>query len=245
MSDLRQSLVRFWALDHPKRTTLEWPISPWPKLVYASSGVLTVDAADRIWLLPATRGLWMLPGTWHRMTCYGPVSVRTLYFRPGTMPDLPARSIEVRPLFRELIVETCQAGPLVEDDARHRALFELLSHELRQASSVKGAIPLPHDPDAKRAALALLREGIEPVRVEDLVRTAGLSRRTLERRFVKETGMSLGRWCREARLLAAVRSLGSGAKVEAAALAAGYTGASAFIHAFRRQFGVTPGEWSR
>jgi len=74
---------------------------------------------------------------------------------------------------------------------------------------------------------------------------AGVSLRTAERRFFAETGMPLGRWRQQARLLAGVRSLASGGDVTESALAAGYESTSAFIAAFRKVFGTTPGQYAR
>jgi len=48
----------------------------------------------------------------------------------------------------------------------------------------------------------------------------------------------------KARLLHAVAQLSAGASVNAAAFDCGYESPSAFIAAFKRQFGVTPGRFS-
>jgi AraC-like DNA-binding protein len=76
-----------------------------------------------------------------------------------------------------------------------------------------------------------------------LARRFGLSLRSLERGFAKETGLSLGRWSRQARFQFALRRVGSGAAVKAAAADAGYATPSAFVAAFRTAFGTTPGRY--
>jgi AraC-like DNA-binding protein len=65
--------------------------------------------------------------------------------------------------------------------------------------------------------------------------------RTLERRF--KTGLSLGQWCKQARFLHALRSLGDGVTVKRAAQNTGYRSPSAFIAAFRAALGVTPSRY--
>src|SRR5262249_32489254 len=81
--------------------------------------------------------------------------------------------------------------------------------------------------------------------IDRLARAAGASRRTLERVFQKETGMSVGRWRQQARLLHAMRLLARGERVTAIALEVGYESSSAFIAAFSAALGTTPGRYYR
>jgi AraC-like DNA-binding protein len=67
--------------------------------------------------------------------------------------------------------------------------------------------------------------------------------RTPERGFAAETGLSFGRWRRQARLLHAVRCLGGGTMVKQVALDAGYRSPSAFVAAFRAALASTPGRY--
>ena len=76
-----------------------------------------------------------------------------------------------------------------------------------------------------------------------VAREAGMSLRTLERRFIAETGTSLGRWRRRGAMLASVERLAAGASVKQAAAAAGYATPSAYVAAFRAAFGETPGRY--
>ena len=77
--------------------------------------------------------------------------------------------------------------------------------------------------------------------VDDLAKQHAIARRTLERRFREETGMSFGMWRQKARLLDSIRLLAEGKSVTDAALESGYSSMSAFIAAFKGTFGCTPG----
>jgi AraC-like DNA-binding protein len=105
---------------------------------------------------------------------------------------------------------------------------------------------MPTDIRALRAAEACLAalEAPSPS-VAHLAIAASTSARTLERLFAAQTGCSLGRWQRRFRLLAAERALASGASVTDAAYDTGYASPSAFIAAYRRAFGTTPGRARR
>lgn len=70
---------------------------------------------------------------------------------------------------------------------------------------------------------------------------AGMSSRTLTRRFRAETGFSFNEWRQRIRLLRALELLAAGKPVTAIALDLGYDNVSAFIALFRRMFGTTRG----
>jgi AraC-like DNA-binding protein len=65
----------------------------------------------------------------------------------------------------------------------------------------------------------------------------------MERRFLSETGMPVGRWLRHAGMINALKQLATGTSVKVAAAHAGYRTPSAFIEAFRATFGTTPGQF--
>jgi len=70
-----------------------------------------------------------------------------------------------------------------------------------------------------------------------------VSTRTLERLFLRHTGVSMRQWRQRARLLAALPLLERGDTVTDVALACGYESTSSFIASFRQFFGCTPGRF--
>jgi AraC-like DNA-binding protein len=66
----------------------------------------------------------------------------------------------------------------------------------------------------------------------------------MQRLFPAETGLTLEAWRQKARLIAAVAALSEGAPVGVTAANCGYDSPSAFIAAFKRQFGLTPARYS-
>jgi AraC-like DNA-binding protein len=72
---------------------------------------------------------------------------------------------------------------------------------------------------------------------------AGASARTLERLFRSETGLSFGAWRQRARLIRSLQLLADGESVTRTAIAVGYESTSAFVAAFRRTIGTTPGQY--
>ena len=67
-----------------------------------------------------------------------------------------------------------------------------------------------------------------------------MSKRTAERLFLRETGMTFSRWRQQARLLTALTRLAAGQSVKRASFEAGYSTQSAFTNVFKQAFGTTP-----
>ena len=70
-----------------------------------------------------------------------------------------------------------------------------------------------------------------------------MSARNFSRLVSRETGMSFGQWRLRLMMLTATRRLLEGETSEQVAEALGYETASAFIAAFKRIFGMTPGQY--
>jgi AraC-like DNA-binding protein len=77
----------------------------------------------------------------------------------------------------------------------------------------------------------------------DWAKRLGMDVKTIQRLFVKETGMTFGQWRQQARLLRALELLAAGEKVIDTALALGYDSPGAFATMFRKQFGQTPSQF--
>jgi len=78
-----------------------------------------------------------------------------------------------------------------------------------------------------------------------LLLSVGASRRTLERTFVAETGLTIGAWRQRQRLLRALELLAQGEPVTTVALTVGYRTPSAFTAMFHEQLGTTPTRYFR
>jgi AraC-like DNA-binding protein len=78
-----------------------------------------------------------------------------------------------------------------------------------------------------------------------LCRVTGAGKRSVERLFQQEVGMTFGKWRQQLRLMQGMRLLADGAKVTHAALESGYSTPSAFISMFRKVLGITPSSYFR
>ena len=240
-------LIRSLAVGYSSATVLDHHTHDWAQLVYASEGVMSVQTAEGIWVVPSHRAVWIPSGITHSIAMSGWVSMRTLYLAPRLVRRLPRRCcvVAVSPLLRHLILHAIAQGPLRRDVPAHRRLTAFLLDQLRELPAMPLELPMPRDARAVRIARRVREDPGEKAPLDRLARDAGGSRRTLERLFQKETGMSFGRWRQQARLLHAMRRLAGGEPVTSTALEVGYDSPSAFITAFSNVLGTTPGRYYR
>src|SRR5258706_8008550 len=97
----------------------------------------------------------------------------------------------------------------------------------------------------RRLAAWILEDPGRPHRVEHLADRAAVSRRSLSRLFVRETGVSPARFVQRARLELARRLLEhSGVRVGWVAQRAGFESAERMRRAFRRGLGMSPRDYA-
>lgn len=129
------------------------------------------------------------------------------------------------------------SGPWTPPQVR---LAGVVLDELAAMPPASLTLPLPRDARLRRIAQVLSDDPGCERRSDQWARWAGLSPRTLSRRFTQETGMSFTAWRTCLRVLCALPWLVDGVPVKAVAWDLGYSSVSAFIAAFRQVMGTTP-----
>lgn len=230
------------AVTFPTGGAINDRVSEWDRLVYASRGGMRVRTTQREWMVPPHRALWVPAGVRHRVEMKGPVSLRSLYFRPDVSRRLPrdCRVVNVSALLRELILHVSKRAAVDPHLASEGHVVALLLEQLLAVEVVPLQLPLPRDPRAWRAASLLLTPAGTRRSLAAVARTAGASPRTLQRLFAADTGLTFEKWRQRARLIRSVELLSEGRKVTRVAFDVGYDSPSAFIAMFRRELGSTP-----
>ena len=232
-------------LGHRER--IGWHYHDVQQLVYPGSGVLAISAAAGTWVVPPQRAVWIPAGVPHAHQAHGPVQMRTLAFSPAAAADPPLPPVpavlEVSPLLREIIVALTSAGAAPYTARQRTAMEQVALDQLRRVGQLPVRLPALAD-DRLRAIAAVLRA--DPADERTLAGfglVVGASERTLSRLFRQEAGMSFPQWRTQFRLQHALVLLADRTPVTTTALACGWSNPSAFIEAFRRAFGATPGKF--
>jgi len=253
MSNKRQTPFRGFGRGQVR--TLSWEYGPdeheathrhdWHQLVYAVKGVMTVETPHGSWVVPTYRAVWVPARVDHAIRMSGRVAMRTLYFSPRVAGWLPAecRVVSVPPLVHELLLHVVALGSLDRRIPRQRHVMAVLLDQLRELPADPLHVPEVRDVRARRVSRRVLEEPGLRSSLDTLAKESGGSKRTIERAFELDTGMTFGRWRQHVRLVHALRLLGAGHSVTSVALEVGYDSVSAFVHAFRANFGTTPGRY--
>jgi len=217
------------------------------QIVYASRGVMTVRTRDGTWVVPPYRAVWIPAAIPHTITMSGLVAMRTLYLKPRLAKGLPRDCcvINVSALLKELILHACTVRALQKTVKWQAHLVTVILHQLEVAPTIPLQLPHVSDPRLVRIAEILTRNPRDCRTLAELCRVTGAGKRSVERLFQQEIGMSFGKWRQQVRLMQGMRLLAEGAKVTHAALESGYNTPSAFISMFRKALGITPTSYFR
>jgi AraC-like DNA-binding protein len=209
------------------------------QIAWTRRGVLSIGVGELYWVLPPTRALWLPAGVTHTTGATRNAVLCSLYLDPEHCPlDWTEPTVVgIDGLLAELT--TYLARTDLSDDARSRA--EALVPDLLHPLPTRPIdVPRPTDERVRIVTAALLADPADPRGLEAHARVAGVSRRTLTRLFVRDTGMSFDRWRTRVRMRAALPLLAEGQPVSRVAHSVGYATASAFLAAFRRTVGTSP-----
>ncbi len=208
------------------------------QLAWASSGILTVEVANRAWVLPSTQALWIPAGVEHASLAVRSAVLEGIYIDPAgsahgwSTPTVVAISPLARHLIRHLATDL--------DDTRRARAETVLLDVLEPIDKTTLELPIPVDARARTVADLLLADPSDQRSLDELGRQVGASARTLLRLFLAETALPFNQWRTHARLHAAMPYLAEGKPVAAVARRVGYATASSFIAAFHRVTGHTP-----
>lgn len=215
---------------------------PEPVLLWTSTATVMGTVASHDWLVPPGYGLWVPGGLEHGGTVLQDGEMSIIRFAADRCPITwtEPTGVAIGPLLRELIRHLRRIEP--QDPTRPLAealLFELLTplatHDIQ--------VSIPTDPRVRAIAERLLADPADQRELTAWADHMHTGVRTLSRLFRAETGLGFAAWRTRVRVRAAIQLLGSGTPVSATAHAVGYRRPSAFIKAFRRVTGQTPGAY--
>lgn len=217
------------------------------QLVHAVSGVMTVTTPQGSWVVPPLRGVWVPAGTVHSIGISGTVRMRTLFIAPdlaaqNALPDY-CTVVEVTELLRAIILRATEMPSDYDWNGPGGRLMTVALDEIRTLPALPLHVPHPQSQRLSDLCRAVLADLSDTSSVQDWAKRFAMSGRTLERQFLRETGLSLGEWRRRARLTEALRRLAEGQPILTVALDLGYANPSAFSAMFHRALGVAPSRY--
>ncbi len=207
---------------------------------------MNVRADDGLYVVPPMRALWVAPNIPHSLALANSVEMRTLYFRYDALPivDRNCAVFQVLPLLKELILTRIrEEGARADSTDRIKAIEQLIQSEICLAKPEPLVLSIPRDVRVRPIVDAVLSEPSCSTTLQEWSRTVGASLRTIERIFLKQTGMTFRQWRQQARLLKSIPEIAAGAPITQVALDVGYSNPSAYSFMFRSVLGTTPNRY--
>jgi AraC-like DNA-binding protein/quercetin dioxygenase-like cupin family protein len=243
--DAQSSPIFARATDYPAGWHIEPHAHAKHQLIYAVRGVMVVQAEAGRWVVPPTRAIWMQMGMTHEIRCVGEVHMRSLLVAPKAAPRQMDRTqaVAISPLLRELIRAAMEVTQPYAPGTRDGRVMRLILDELSALPVLPLYLQMPTDARLQQITGLLQRRLDDPSTVADWARRLDVDVKTIQRQFIKETGLTFAQWRQQARLLRALERLATGEKVIDVALALGYDSPSAFAAMFRKHFGQAPSQF--
>jgi AraC-like DNA-binding protein len=218
----------------------------WHQITMALDGAFVVRNISGAWTTPAGTAVWVPAGARHSVEPLPRARSRTIYLRRDLMrrPRPTCAVLALTPLVKAIADQLTTNGALVEDDATAKRLCQVLVDQVALLAELPLFVPAIRSPLAQRVAAALAADPSDTPRIPDLAGALGVSGRAIERAFLADASMSVGEWRQRSRVCRAIGLLADGMAVKEVALETGYATPTAFITAFKKYVGRTPGKLS-
>jgi len=213
------------------------------ELLWHVGGSFRVEVRGRSWAVGPGTGVWVAAGELHRTTGAPPYRCGWALIDTAACPATWSRTtpVAVDPLLAGLLDHLASSAADRVRTACEAVVLDLLATLLSTAAM---ELRLPEDERARRVVEALLDDPDHGWRLSDWAVEVGASSRTLSRVLLEQTGTTFGQWRAHARLRLAMALLAEGLPVAVVARRVGYRTPSAFVSAFRRLTGTTPGAYA-
>ena len=153
--------------------------------------------------------------------------------------------LSLSPLREHLVLRISSWEQSPPPERSRKSLIEVLVDEIQMAQEQPLHLPIPTDPRLNRLVEEISPHPETDRSLERWARRLGMSERSLQREFQRETGVTIGQWRQQLRILVALEKLSDGMSVTDTCFSVGYNNVSAFIKAFKKIVGVTPLEYSK
>ncbi|GMA36005.1 helix-turn-helix domain-containing protein [Demequina litorisediminis] len=212
------------------------------EILWGCRGTLTAATDDGFFAVPHALALWIPAGVHHQVTAASGTRFRCTYIDSALPGPSPHATAIAMPELVQSLLERLADPPYLAPTPRTHA-ENLVTSLLEPAEVASVDLRMPRDVRTKAVAERILANPADDQSIEDWGYAVGSSARNLSRLFVADTGLSFAQWRTRARMRRAVELLAADHSVTSVAARVGYASPSAFVQAFRRELGRTPGEY--
>jgi AraC-like DNA-binding protein len=194
------------------------------QFLYATQGLMTAITEHGRWVVPQGYALLIPPQLEHNVEMHGAVAIRNAYLLPGSLgtPISVCRVLTVTRLLDAALNALADEAVPYDVLGRSGHLAAIVMDEIAHAVETDFVLPMPSDVRLRRMCQSLVEKPATDLDTDDWADQLGLSRRTLTRRFRRETGLSFGQWRRRLRFVAVLTRQAQGGALREIASEVGY-----------------------
>ncbi len=214
------------------------------QLILALHGAVTCIAGNEIWIVPPNCGIWIPGGVPHSARATANARLNYLFVEPdaANLPETGC-TLSVSPMIREMVDRLARERADYRADSHAARIARVLLDELARMPRERFNLTISSHPKIRAMADALTIEPSDRSTLSDWASRIAMSDRSLARLFIRETGLTFGRWRQQLHLVVALRELASGETVQNVAAELGYESVNAFITMFKKALGTTPAQY--
>ncbi len=214
------------------------------QLFILQSGLISIHSEHRRHLLPPGCLAWVPPWIKHGAEVHQTIIAQRWYLAPAWAQEYMPKEVKIIRANSFLLQLTERLVSLYDEaDRAYLIYLQCLVDQLRRQVSLPLSLAMPSHPRLLALCQHCMAQPQQDLSLDQMAELACMSRRSLSRHFLQQTGSSLGLWLQRMRIIYAMEKLTSGQSVTSIALELGYQNLSAFIKQFRRHLGVSPRAW--
>ncbi|MFU0841090.1 MAG: hypothetical protein ACFWTZ_00460 [Burkholderia sp.] len=236
------------ACETMKVNTKPFHSHPNGQFAVAIKGLVCLETETNRYVVPKRCAVWTPPGVRH----YGLLGrdAQAFYFliSPEQCKGFPSEPVRLmlNAMTFEMLLYLSHHDSEMKPGSHCERIALVAIEQLAMARRLPaGFAPIPDDPLLRALAVDMCNPDNYALDNKAWAERLSMSERTLSRRILQETGLSFRLWRQHIRFLPALTLLAQGKSVEEVADKMHYETSSAFIIAFRRVFGMTPGALRR
>ncbi|MEG0858495.1 MAG: helix-turn-helix transcriptional regulator [Pseudomonas sp.] len=212
------------------------------QLLFADTGLITLETAEGLWVVPPQGAVWIPGGLVHRARSSGSTRGFVVFIDSEVVTGLPGTccTLSVSSFMRALLERSAGLPELYEESGPESRLMAVLLDELMTAPLEWLHLPMPRDPRLRQLADAMLAAPADHANLDQRASRIGMSERNMSRLFAAQTGLGVSKWRRQMHIVTALPLLAQGQSIQAIADALGYESSGAFVTMFRKAVGVPP-----
>ncbi|AOA57692.1 helix-turn-helix domain-containing protein [Acinetobacter larvae] len=211
------------------------------QFVVTTRGLVTIETARGIWVVPPNSAIWIAANTQHQVKSYGYSSGYVLFVEHieafATQEHIQMYHCSS---FLKALLQRIESVEYHYHQASDQCLMQCLLDEIAVAVPQSFCLRMPEASRLKKITQHLLQHPADHYTLKQWAEVCCMSERSMTRAFLAATGLSINQWRIKLHSILALQWLMEGDTVQQIAYRLGYDSDASFIVSFKKVMQVSP-----